>query len=408
MNTLKYILMHKNKPVAHIEIFDETGAIVSIDSVIDKAHLPIGVLRLFHHEETLDRAALNQWWLGRSIPASRMGIRDALDTLGVYNTQILAAKCLGLSLSDQYWVKPADSDLTWESVNFFDHDFSDDVGDVLFGTCQKDADLNLISPDNTSDGNLQKRWKIIDGKRCLLKAGSAPFRQQPFNEVIASMIMERLGIDHVPYSVVWSDGKPYSMCEDFITKETDLVSAWRIMQIRPKANHENGYLHFVNICKELGVDVVPALDRMIVLDYIIGNEDRHFNNFGLIRNADTLEWIGAAPIFDSGTSLWYDRSAEQMFLSDISCKPFKKHHGEQIRLVSSFDWLDLDKLNGIEDEVYGLLTEQKAALFVGSERARLIAQGLAKRIANLHEAVMTQSAEDNPDEDLTENIAQTY
>ena len=305
-------------------------------------------------------------------------------------------------------MKPADSDLTWESVNFFDHDFSDDVGDVLFGICQKDADLNLISPDNTSDGNLQKRWKIIDGKRCLLKAGSAPFRQQSFNEAIASIIMKRLGIDHVPYSVKWSDGKPYSVCADFVTKETDLVSAWRILQIRPKANHENFYLHYVNICKELGIDVVPALDRMIVLDYIIGNEDRHFNNFGLLRNADTLDWIGAAPIFDSGTSLWYDRSVEQMFLSDISCKPFKKSHGEQIKLVSSFDWLDLDKLNGIEDEVYEILTEQKAILFVGLERAGRIAQGLAKRIANLHEAVMTHSVADNPEEDLTENIAQTY
>lgn len=408
MKFRKYILMHRSRPVADLEIFEATGAIVGIDNVTDKEHLPLGVLQSFRHGESVVLSVLNQWWSGRSIPASRMGITEALETLGVYNTQILAAKCLGLSLSDQYWVKPADSDLTWDNVNFFDHDFSDDVGDVLFGTCQKDADLNLISPDNTSDGNLQKRWKIIDGKRCLLKAGSAPFRQQPFNEVIASMIMEKLGIVHVPYSVVWSGGKPYSVCEDFITKETDLVSAWRIMQIRPKANHENGYLHFVNICKELGVDVVPALDRMIVLDYIIGNEDRHFNNFGLIRNADTLEWLGAAPIFDSGTSLWYGKNADEIFLADIPCKPFKNNHGEQLRLVSSFEWLDLGRLHGIEDEVYEILSEQRAVSFVKAERARLIAAALSKRIAHLHEAVMVQSPEDNPNEDLTENIAQTY
>ncbi len=41
---------------------------------------------------------------------------------------------------------------------------------------------------------------------------------------------------------------------------------------------------------------------MIVLDYIIANEDRHLNNFGLLRNAETLEWYGFAPIYDSGSS----------------------------------------------------------------------------------------------------------
>ncbi len=34
---------------------------------------------------------------------------------------------------------------------------------------------------------------------------------------------------------------------------------------------------------------------MIVLDYLIANEDRHLNNFGVIRNAETLEWLGFAP-----------------------------------------------------------------------------------------------------------------
>jgi|GEM_PF-5755159 len=40
---------------------------------------------------------------------------------------------------------------------------------------------------------------------------------------------------------------------------------------------------------------------MIVFDYLILNEDRHFCNIGAIRNAITLEWLGIAPIFDSGT-----------------------------------------------------------------------------------------------------------
>ena len=195
--------MHKKLCTAEIEIDEDTGVILRIDEVFAKEHLPLGVVHPLRHKETIDKAALNSWWINRSIPASRMGINEALETLGIYNTELLLTKCLGLSLSDHYWVKPAGSDMAWEDVNFFDNEFSDDIGDVLFGSVNRSIDFNYASPDNTSDGNLLKRWKIIDGKRCLLKSGSAPFRQQPFNEVIASHILDRLGIDHIPYTLIF-------------------------------------------------------------------------------------------------------------------------------------------------------------------------------------------------------------
>lgn len=377
---MKYTLMHKNIAVADVEIDEDLGVITSIDNISAREHLPVGVVHQLRHEETVDRYALNHWWAGRSIPASRMGVTEALEALGVSSTKQLITKCLGLSLSDHYWFRPYGSSVAWEDVNFFDNVFSDDIGDVLFGMNGKNDGFDFISPDNTSDGNLQKRWKIIDGKRCMLKSGSSPYSQQPFNEVIATIIMNKLGIEHVPYTVTWIDDKPYSVCEDFVTKDTELIGAWRVLQLRPKANHENEYLHYVSLCKELGVDIVPALDRMIVLDYIIANEDRHFNNFGLLRDANTLEWIGAAPIFDSGTSLWYNKSASRFISSDIICKPFKKTHGEQLRLVSSFDWLDISKLNGIEDEILNVLCEDKAVRYVEAERAKAIAAEVRKRI----------------------------
>lgn len=391
---MKYTLMHKNVAVADIEIDETLGGVTKIRNITAKEHLPVGTIRIQRDDEVVDRYAFNQWWTGRSIPASRMGVSDALETLGIYNTKLLLTKCLGLSLSDHYWIKPYNKKILWEDVNFFDNDFSDDIGDVLFGMNGKNADFDFVSPDNTSDGNLQKRWKIIDGKRCLLKSGSTPFIQQPFNEVIATLIMNKLGIEHVPYTIIWIDNKPYSVCEDFVTKDTELISAWRVLQLRQKENHESSYLHYVNICKELGVDIVPALDRMIVLDYIIANEDRHFNNFGLLRDANTLEWIGAAPIFDSGTSLWYDTSARGILTYDIPCKPFKKKHSEQLRMVSSFDWLDISKLNGIEDEILNILCEENAVQYVEAERAKAIAAEVRKRIDTLEIIVSSHESYD--------------
>lgn len=411
VRTLRYTLMHKNIAVADIDIDEILGGISKIRGIISKEHLPVGVVRMQHQNETIDRFAFNQWWTGRSIPASRMGLSDMLDTLGIASSNLLLTKCLGLSLSDHYWIRPYESNMLWEDVNFFDNDFSEDIGDLLFGTNGKKSGFDLSSPDNTSDGNLKKRWKIIDGKRCLLKSGSNPYSQQTFNEVIASKIMERLGIDHVPYSVTWINDEPYSVCEDFVTKDTELISAWRVLQLRTKANHESEYLHYVNICRELGIDIVSSLDKMIVLDYIIANEDRHFNNFGLLRDANTLEWIGAAPIFDSGTSLWYDRLTSRIPINGVNCKPFKKTHSEQLKLVSSLEWFEASKLDGIEDEILEVFSDDKAAQYIDTERAKTIAAEVRNRIEVVESMAMshTQSYDLSSTEgDVEEDVAESY
>lgn len=179
------VLMHKEIPVVDIEVDKESGVIFGINTVHNSEHLPIGIPE---QNGVIDRAEFNYWWTERSIPASRSGIKDALEELGIASTRALLLRCYGLSLSDQYWVKPKDTNLTWQDINFFDNPFSDDVGDILFGANKHKDVLDLSSPDNTSVGDLKKRWKIIDGKRCLVKGGSNPFRQQPFNEVIAAKI----------------------------------------------------------------------------------------------------------------------------------------------------------------------------------------------------------------------------
>lgn len=407
---MDYALMHKRIPVAHIELDEATGSIYKINKVLAPEHLPVGVpLR----KGTADRTALNSWWTDRSIPTSRSGIREALETLNISSPKMLLARCYGLSLSDQYWIKPSGCGLSWEDINFFDNAFSDDIGDVLFGHPPKGLHLDLRSPDNTSDGCLKKRWKIINGKRCLIKGGSNPFRQQPFNEAIATGIMERLNIPHIPYTVIWDDGSPYSVCEDFVTSDTDLVSAWRIMQIKKKENNTSVYQHFIHCCNTLGApDIRQALDQMLVLDYLIANEDRHLNNFGLLRNAETLEWIGYAPIYDSGSSLGYDKTAAQILAEkDILCKPFKKHHIEQIKLVTSFHWLDLTKLSDHRELISGILSTDSAKDFIDDHRKEAILSSVKKRILALEKMAADSTKKKyqmTTQDDVERNIAEDY
>ena len=99
---LKYTLMHKNVAVADIEIDEALGGVTKIRNITAKEHLPVGIIRIQRDDEVADRYAFNQWWTGRSIPASRMGVSDALETLGIYNTKLLLTKCLGLSPPNNY------------------------------------------------------------------------------------------------------------------------------------------------------------------------------------------------------------------------------------------------------------------------------------------------------------------
>jgi hypothetical protein len=386
---MKYTLMHKEIPVADIGIDDITHGIFAIHSVYHQEHFPIGVV---NRDGKIDVRLLNHWWTGRGIPASRSGLRDALEALRVTTAQELLTKGFGLSLSDQYWVCSKDNDLKWRDINFFDNDFSPDVGNALFGRKNGTKELNLMSPDNTSDGWLKKRWIIHEGKRKLLKAGSPPYYQEPFNEVLVSVLCKKMNIPHVEYTLVLTHGEPLSVCENFIDTHTELVSAWYIAITDTMKSNSSKYQHFNSCCRKLRIEgMKDHIEKMITVDYIIANTDRHYNNFGAIRNAGTLAWAGPAPLFDSGTSLWYNMDFD-MIKPDykITSKPFRSNHRDQIKLVDNFDWLDFDSLQTIDEEFEGIL---KSNEHIKKARRDVLCAALKTRVKNLRHIVIHQTRE---------------
>ncbi|MDR2267087.1 MAG: HipA domain-containing protein [Christensenellaceae bacterium] len=376
----KYILKHKDIDVVEIELND-AGEIAVIGKVLNEAHLPVGTVISCG----VDTAELQKWWSGRSIPASREMLNEVLVSQGLVLPQQLLEKNSGLSLSDQYWICTKDADIKWASINYFDNNFSEDVGDMLFGRAisKSDGVINLSSPDNTSDGMLKKKWKIVDGKRCLIKGSSKPFHQEVANEVLAARICERLDISFVNYWVVDIDGEKYSACEDFITGDTELVSAWRVAkQLKPDSN-TSAYEAFIRKAEEFGItDARRKIDMMLTLDFIIVNVDRHYNNFGFVRDANTLEWLDIAPIFDSGNSMWYTDLHTNINPMDLhfESKAFNKKLQQQIKHIKDFSWLNLDALDGIEDIYAEVLERAIPASAKIIERNNKLCAALRKRI----------------------------
>ncbi len=374
---MKYTLMHKDIEVADVEI-DTIGTMNKIYETKRVDHMPYGTT--WNGTGFIKGLAL--WWKYRSIPASRGSLQTLMETLGFDDTSELLTKSFGLSLSDQYWIKPEGAPITWAQVNFFENPFSEDVGDLLFGEQVKYGEIDLISPDNTSEGNLKKKWKIIDGERCLLKSGSTRVSQEPYNEVIASKILDVLGIEHTEYSLIYDMKEYLSSCGCFVDTNTEFISADRAMKSVKNGNEVSKYTFYVKLCADHGLDIVPFLDRMITFDYLVANTDRHLNNFGIIRDVETLEWLKPAPLFDNGGSLWYDFPMEDISpYANIGCKPFKETFREQLDLVTSFDWLDTDKLDDIIPIVRSVFTEENG--WHRSERTERIVECLQPRIARL-------------------------
>ena len=117
------------------------------------------------------------------------------------------------------------------------------------------------------------------------------------------------------------------------------------------------------------------------------NEDRHLNNFGIIRDVNSLERISVAPIFDNGESLkiTYDNddelciSGEGRFFYQV--KPFN----EIIKVVKDIKKIDLSKLYGVVEWYDNLLHMYQYITGISDNRINKLCILLNRQINNLKE-----------------------
>ena len=378
---VSYVLMNRGHQVARC-VYDPLERCFTQVEIIDEDRVPLA-LCTYQAKHSL-RKALNQWWGSRGIPSSRWNFKARLRELEVKSAFELPFRSLGLSLSDQYWLRPEGSDLAWEDVNYLRNSF--DMGPLKSdGSVRSSAGpwmnaVGLDSPDNTTDGMLNKRW-ILDGEgqRLLIK-GNGPSGREAYNEVIATKLYRRLlpSWRYVEYQLRSWRGNDVSACASFLRDDEEFIPAWYVFKLKKKSNSHSDFRHYCETCMDLGVQgVVNQLSRMLVCDSILANTDRHWGNFGIIRNIETLEYR-VAPIFDTGTSLWSHTPVRDLVNGDytFTTKPFKKIPGKQLELVIDASWFHPEALEGFEEEVREYLNSVTA----GTGPTEAICKGLRARI----------------------------
>lgn len=299
---------------------------------------------------------LEEWLLHRTAPMRRECIADMLRHLGFDPDEPdwrrnLMTFCRALSLNDVHWIAKDNSPEKWQDVNLYDNPFSTAVASMAFtGDRRSSVRDASSSPEYSTDGNLRKCWRRVDGKVLLYKAGAHPTdgflgrREaggfEPFAEYYAAQVAEAMNLPHVDYGLARFKHRLCSTCPLFTSDKV-------------------GYLAARGVVSKDAALGDPRFADIFFFDAVVFNTDRHTGNFGYLIDNDVNEISGIAPIFDNGYSLF----SRAMSSPGKRCDEFR-----DLRLFLAHkrpklyaDWLGFP--TGVTDEMIDRLKGMRAFVF---------------------------------------------
>ncbi len=306
------------------------------------------------------------WLERRVIPKNRTFVDQILKTLGLSHndTKGIIDVCKGLSLNDSYWIVPEGFEGTYEQYNLYDNRFSEMLALVAYTGAGQTKQAFTTSPELTTNGMLPKAWRLIEGDGIYLykggTSGASNAGREPFCEYYASQIAEVMGLNAVHYDLENWKGITASKCKLFTDKDTSFVPIGRIVK-------SGGIQKCLDYYDKLGKTFSEQIRSMLVFDALIYNEDRHFGNFGVLRDNYTGKIVAPAPIFDNGLSLFCFAGREDLptlaeyaktrtnpyYISfeEVCAAVMGTKQKEQLRCMIGFKFTRHPKLNLQEDHL---------------------------------------------------------
>lgn len=137
--------------------------------------------------------------------------------------------------------------------------------------------------------------------------------------------------------------------KNFTDINTEFISAYEVINSVKKRNDVSDFEHFIEVCGQNGLDVEYVrnfLEYQILTDFVITNTDRHYNNFGILRDSETLKFTDVAPIFDSGNSMFWNNPKMALYddLTNIKVSGFRNKELDLLKYVGNYDNVDLELL----------------------------------------------------------------
>ncbi|MDC7289124.1 hypothetical protein NXH76_15050 [Blautia schinkii] len=223
------------------------------------------------------------WCASRMLTLDRAFAKEILNSIGASQAgtdreraQIaLSYHCL--CLTDIYWVKTESENVCFRDINLFENHLSNAFIDVaLRGRQISVGNSHLIADDISTNGLFPKAWIRRNNGFYLLKDGGADVVDM---ELLASKICRCFSCRQVIYEEAFYDNTKVTESEIITSLRYSIVSreSFEIYAL----NHDLDALKYI-----LELDGYSYY-MMNILDYLIGNTDRHWGNWGLLIDNST-------------------------------------------------------------------------------------------------------------------------
>lgn len=265
--------------------------------------------------------AIITWLAGRVLPLSRENAKKVYNLFQFEQLQDefsrarVAITCRALSLQDNYWLKLDNDNFQWKNVNLRHVHLNEAIAQVsLRGTSlsiQNKKEEALRCPELSGSGAYAKAWLREGEDLYLHKTGSNGITESKI-EVMVSNLLDNCNVNHLKYKASNAfDG--YTCKCKCMTDDT--------ISILPGMDFD-GYINRLGKDPKLeALRIDPEMIyKMMIVDYLIANPDRHGMNWGFFYNCDTMEILGCHPLFDHNNAfdIEYMRDPDVRYLFDNS------------------------------------------------------------------------------------------
>lgn len=305
-----FVLMHGDTEVLRLTPDGEF--------IINRSDLVPYNLQIYEANSIVDRTSnlqsFDYWCSIRLITLDRKYAKEILNSLGVTQNPSDADRAKitrmyhCLSLIDLYWVKEESESIDFSSINLYDNHLNNAFVTLgLRGKSFTITNAHLIASDLNTAGTLPKAWiRCENGTFKLYKGGD-----RVGFELLASKVMQCFDVKQVKYEEELFDGEIVSSCKLITSKEKSIVDMDSI----------------INWCFSKGFDwleFVLKKDRfnyhkMNVMDYLIGNIDRHFGNWGFFCVNGILTELYPLMDFDKAFLVYDDIDGARCLTTNKVC-----------------------------------------------------------------------------------------
>ena len=254
-------------------------------TVLNDTLLPLFLRRVHNADMWLETRAIDSHRANSRLLKKALRLQEKDDISTVIHVN-------GATITDNYWIKPFDSNLNYNDVKFDNDYFSRLALKGNYDSFNRAANSkHTKTPELTNIGSFEKCWRLIDGKWWMYKIAN---HNEQFSELFTYELGKSIGMN----MAIYERGNGCIKSLDFTNgASVNFEPASAFM------GDNEEYEDVIKTLEKLCPTAIPDYIRMIFLDAVVANPDRHTSNFGLMRDIKTGKLLGLAPIFDHNMAL---------------------------------------------------------------------------------------------------------